>query len=220
MRFPDRKAAGRLLARKLAQYRDQRPLVLALPRSGVPVAYEVARALGAPLDIVVAQRIWPPGRPELGIGAVAPQITLVDRKTVAKLGITPRYLRLLVSELRLEMNTRLRLYRRGGRRRPRLAGRTVILVDDGLASGWTARAAIDSIRRARARRVVLAVPVASPAGLQLITQKVDACVCLHRPVRFRYVGDVYDDFPPTSDEEVVELLKRTRSWRGPGAGRA
>src|SRR2546426_680426 len=112
------------------------------------------------------------------------------------------------------MNTRLRLYRSGGRRRLRLAGRTVILVDDGLASGWTARAAIDSIRRARARQVVLAVPVASRAGLELVTPKVDACVCLHRPVRFRYLSDVYDDFSPTSDKEVAEFLKRARSWRG------
>ncbi len=209
MRFADRKTAGRLLAQKLASYRDQRPFVVALPRGGVPVAYEIARALGAPLDIVVAQRIWPPGRPELGVGAVAPGVTVLDRKAVARLGVSPRYVRLVVAELRLEMKARMRLYRRR-RRPPGLAGRTVILVDDGLASGWTASAAIDSVRRARPRRVVFAVPVASRAGLQLLAAKVDDCVCLRRPVRFRYVGDAYDDFSPTSDAEVVKLLERGR----------
>lgn len=211
MLFRDRADAGRRLAEELTRYRDEAPLVLALPRGGVVVGYEVARALGASLDIIVARKLGAPYQPELGIGAVAPgDVRVLDDAAIHLLGISKAQIEQTVAEERREVERRLQCYR-GDRPLPYLGGRTVILVDDGLATGVTARAAIQAIRRQAPRRLVLAVPVCPPETAEALRPLVDDLVALSTPPDFHAVGLWYETFAQTTDDEVIALLER--AWR-------
>lgn len=205
--FRDRKEAGRRLAAALRPYREERPVVLALPRGGVPVAAEIARALAANLDVLVVRKLGAPGWPELGMGAIAEGgAVFLDGETLRKLRVTPDELDEIAENESAELARRARAYRHGGELLP-LAGRTVILVDDGVATGGTARAAVRAARRLEARRVVLAVPVIASGAAEDLRSEVDDLVYLEAPAPFRAVGASYQDFGQVSDAEVIRLLQ-------------
>jgi putative phosphoribosyl transferase len=212
MMFADRAEAGRLLASRLEPYgRDEkdRPVVIGLPRGGVVVALEVARALGAPLDVVVVRKLGAPGYPEFAIGAIARGETVLNDE-VDPASLPPGYLdRVIATEMR-ELERREALYRGGNPPVP-VAGRTVLVVDDGLATGSTAAAAVRALRRAGPRRIVLAVPVAAPDSAERLSRLADEVVCLHTPPDFRAVSLWYASFGQTTDEEVVDILHRARA---------
>ncbi|GEB48052.1 MULTISPECIES: phosphoribosyltransferase [Streptomyces] len=213
LRYTDRTEGGRRLARELEEMQRADglpdPLVLALPRGGVPVAQEVARALRAPLDVVVARKIGLPGRPEFGIGAIAGEDPPVfDADALQMLGLTEDRLSAEVAHERGELHRRERLYR-GDRPAPRTAQRTLVVVDDGLATGVTARAALRHLRRQRPERLVLAVPVGAPQSVTALREEADVVICPQQPEPFEAVGLWYEDFPQTSDEEVVAALHPT-----------
>lgn len=217
--FDDRRDAGRRLAARLLPFRDEAPAVLALPRGGVPVGYEIARALAAPLDVIVVRKLGAPGEPELGIGAVVDgdsPLGVLNEKTMQALGVTQAYLDREVATQLAEIRRRQQLYRSGRTRVP-IAGRTAIVVDDGLATGSTMRAALRSVRRADPARLVLAVPVAPPDTLSELATEVDESVCLATPDPFGAVGFFYRDFAQTTDEEVTRLLDATRRALDPHA---
>lgn len=214
--FLDRKQAGMELAAALEDYRDSEALVLAIPRGGVVVGYEVAAALGLELDMIVPRKIPAPEQPELAIGAVSSwgnHEALVDQRSVDYLGVRPEYIESEVQAQLEEVNRRLLVYR-GTAEPPDIAQRTVLLVDDGIATGYTTRAALMAVKRLGASRVVLAVPVGPPdslAAMRLIAHEV---ICLRVPTHFMAVGYWYRDFRQVSDAEVVELMERARSLRG------
>ncbi|MGW2491467.1 phosphoribosyltransferase [Streptomyces sp. NPDC001606] len=220
MRFQDRRHAGRELAARLVEWSADSglvdPLVLALPRGGVPVAAEVARALGAPLDVLVARKIGIPGRRETGIGAlVADDPPLFDARALEMLGLSEERLAPDVARERAELHRRETRYR-GERPRPRIEGRTVILVDDGLATGVTARAALRHLRSRKPARLVLAVPVCAPEAAAELRADADDLLCLRQPSGFRAVGLWYDDFDQVGDDEVVAVLHRHGAAAGTG----
>jgi putative phosphoribosyl transferase len=207
-RFSDRRAAGRLLAARLREMEIEDPVVVALPRGGVPVADEVARALDAPLDIALVRKLGAPRQPELGIGALGEDGTMVlDRDTIAALGVTRSEIEAIVEREAAELERRRRLYR-GDEAAVDVGGRTVILVDDGIATGVTTTAACTLLRERGAERVIVAVPVCARAALERLGERLGEVVCLQQPWRFRGVGAWYEDFAQTSDDEVVELLRR------------
>jgi putative phosphoribosyl transferase len=206
--FEDRAEAGRLLAEKLLRFRNENPLVLALPRGGVVVGYEVARRLHAPLDVVIARKLGAPGHEELGIGAIAPGGVLVlDERATQILGITRAQLQKVIAKETKEMNRRLQLYR-GDRPPPSVEQRTVILVDDGLATGVTARAAILSVKQQNPRRLIVAIPVCASETAGRLRDEVDELICDVMPADFRAVGLWYHRFEQTTDDEVIDLLTR------------
>lgn len=213
--FRDRHEAGRRLAKALAHYAAFDPVILGLPRGGVPVAYEVAVALGAELDLVFVRKIGAPGHEELGIGAVVdganPQLVL-NEDVVRQLGPSPNYIR---SEMRKQLETiekRRNLYR--GETEPvELEDRTVILVDDGIATGGTVRAALKGLRKNDPARLILAVPVAPADTLVQLAKECDDVVCLSSPSPFYAVGAHYLDFTQTGDEEVIHLMREARTMR-------
>ncbi|HET6260721.1 MAG TPA: phosphoribosyltransferase family protein [Chloroflexia bacterium] len=208
--FDDRRDAGRRLAARLGDYRGQDVLVLALPRGGAPVGYEVARYLNAPLDVFIARKLGAPNQPELGIGAVAPGGVLVlDMETIQHLGIPDDVIARVATRELDEMERRLRRFR-GEREMPAVEGRTVILVDDGLATGVTASAAVRALRQMAPARLVLAVPVCAPQTAQALRAQVDDLVYVEMPHNFGAVGLWYRNFDQTTDEEVVDLLSRAR----------
>src|SRR6267378_8331191 len=207
--FRDRREAGRVLAEKLAAYAN-RPdvLVLALPRGGVPVAYEVARALGAPLDVFVVRKLGVPGYEELAMGAVATGgVRVLNEQLVERLGIPDDMIDAVAAREQQELARRERLYR-GGRPPPDVRGRTVILVDDGLATGATMRAAIMALRQLQPARIVAAIPTASPETCEELRAEVDDVICAITPEPFLAVGHWYEDFSQTTDDEVRDLLAR------------
>jgi putative phosphoribosyl transferase len=213
--FADRPDAGRQLAGALGHLRGQEVVVLGLPRGGVPVAYEVAVALGAPLDVIVVRKLGFPGRPELAMGAVGEDGTLVLQREVLLRGrVSEQELRRVEDQERALVQSRVAQLRQG---RPRvdLHGRVSVVVDDGLATGATARAACRVARRLGALRVVLAVPVAPADALDRIGEA-DEAVCVSAPTRFVAVGLHYRDFSPTIDEEVVDLLDAAATRRPTG----
>jgi predicted phosphoribosyltransferase len=204
--FHDRRHAGRILAEHLAATAADDPIVIGLPRGGVPVAAEVARALEAPLDVLVVRKLGHPRQPELGLGAIAEGgFRVLNEKLAARLGVSgPALDRVTLQEVR-ELNRRVQSYRRGRSPAP-VGGHTVIVVDDGLATGFTARAAIGALRARGAQRVVLAVPVAPPEAAAEMERLVDKLVCLEQPTSLFAVGEFYDHFEPVSDEEGASLL--------------
>ena len=206
-RFRDRTEAGRFLAELLRDYggRDD-VVVLALPRGGVPVGYEVAKALGVPLDVFVVRKLGLPGYPELAMGALASGgLVVLDPGVIEALGIDEESVRLVIDAELRELQRREALYRGSGDQ-PELQGKTVILVDDGLATGSTMRAAALAVRQLNPERVVVAVPVAAEETCNEFRDVVDDVVCGVTPRPFHAVGLWYDDFTQTSDEEVRELL--------------
>ena len=206
--FKDRLDAGRQLARRLASYAALAPVVVGLPRGGVPVAAEVADRLGVPLDVIVVRKIGCPWEPELGIGAIAEGgVRVLNDALVEEVGIEPIELEAATAREREELERRVRRYR-GERSSVPVDGRIAILVDDGLATGYTARAAIEAIRRRGARRVILAVPVAPEEGVVAMRGVADDVVVVDTPPWFFSIGEFYEDFAQTSDEEVVALLDR------------
>ena len=209
--FRDRADAGRQLAVRLERYRDEEPLVLALPRGGVPVGFEISRALGAPLDVFVSRKLGAPGQPELGIGAVAQGGTrILNERLVRRLGIPEDYLERITRREEDEVERRLRLLR-GDRPVPEVGGRTVILVDDGLATGVTALAAIEALKMKDPRRIVLAVPVCAAPTAEMMRFEVDDLVSLQTPEDLYAIGFWYENFEQVPDEIVIELLERARS---------
>ncbi len=210
MRFHDRKEAGQHLAALLQRYRDKDPIVLALPRGGVPVGFEVARALGAPLDVVVVRKIGAPQCPEYAIGAIAEGgAVFIEPDAVTEAGIDEAELAAAAEKEAVELERRVRIYR-GDRPFPDVRGRTAILVDDGIATGRTARAAIRAVREFRPGRLVLAAPVVASESAPVLRAEVDDLVYIHAPEHFIAVGVWFERFEQTTDEEVVSLLAQAR----------
>jgi putative phosphoribosyl transferase len=204
--FRDRTHAGRILGERLRELGLVRPVVLGLPRGGVVVAAEVALALDAPLDIVVVRKLGAPGNPELGVGAIGEEgVTVLNDDLVGRLGVTTRELEGVSAAERRELQRRVERYRRGRPPMP-LAGRTAVVVDDGLATGYTARAAVAAARNRLAAAVVLAVPVAAPETAAELGGLVDRVICLEMPGTLFAVGAAYQDFGQTGDAEVERLL--------------
>ncbi len=206
MPFVDRPSAGRRLARRLGHVRGDNPIVVGLPRGGVPVAAEVASALGAPLDVIVVRKLGLPYQPELAMGAIGEDgVRVLNDGLLRFAGVTEAEIALVEERERAELERRARRFR-GGRARVPLAGRTVIVVDDGVATGSTARAACLVAREQGAARVVLAVPVAPPGWGAGLGDAADELVCLETPEPFFAVGQWYADFSQTSDDEVADCL--------------
>jgi putative phosphoribosyl transferase len=210
MVFADRVDAGRKLATRLVHLRDEPVVVLGLPRGGVPVAFEVATALGAPLDVIVVRKLGVPFRPELGMGAIGEDgVRIINDEVVRMLGVSERQVAEVESRERVELERRALRFR-GDRPRVPLAGRTAVVVDDGIATGSTARAACQVARAHGAARVVLAVPVAPPGWTARFSGEADEFVCVDTPDPFFAIGQFYADFSQTSDEEVISCLRRAR----------
>ena len=212
--FDNRRDAGRELARLLADVvTTQTPavagedgVVLALPRGGVPVAAEIARALGATLDVFLVRKLGTPGHTELAMGAIASGgIRVLNQEVVNALGIPPELIDAVAAREQLELERRDAAYRQGRPHAP-LTGKTVILVDDGLATGSTMKAAVQAVKQEQPARVIVAVPVGAPDTCRELHSMADDVVCAHMPRSFSAVGEWYRDFSQTTDEEVVELL--------------
>jgi len=205
-RFADRHAAGRELAERLRSLPIQEPIVIGLARGGVPVAYEVARALGAPLDVLVVRKIGAPGNPEYGIGAIAEgDVRVLNQDALPRLLVSVEELEAAVARERAEVEARVQRYR--GERAPlEVKGHTAIVVDDGLATGGTARAALRAVRARDPRKLVFAVPVGAPDTVESLREEADEVLCLLEPEPMWAVGLWYEHFEPTSDAEVAKLL--------------
>lgn len=207
MIFEDRIDAGERLAEALKEYAGPDTVVLGIPRGGVIVAEVVARTLGVPLDVVVPRKVGAPGNPELGLGAVAPGVRVLDPWLIERLGVTEEYLEREIAAEEAETIRRLRVYR-DDRPPLELTGKTAIVIDDGVATGGTAVAAIRWARAQGAGKVVLAVPVAPPQTMERLRREADEVVALATPEPFFAVGEWYRRFEQTSDEEVIEALRR------------
>ena len=209
----DRSEAGKRLAAELAELRGGDCVVLALPRGGVPIGFEIASELGAPLGLIMVRKIGVPGQPELALGAVADggePVTVFNSNVLSILGLTPADLEGQVLEQLKEIERRRRLY--GGHLTlPPIEGRSVILVDDGIATGATTRVAIQAVRRRRPACIVLAVPVASTDTLVRLEDEVDRVVCLEKPQDLEAISLHYRHFPQVPDEEVIEFLERAKA---------
>lgn len=205
----DRRDAGRRLAQRLRGHVDASALVLGLPRGGVPVAAEIAHALGIPLDVMVVRKLGVPGHEEFAMGAIASGgVQVLDKPLIQRLGVDARRLESVIDHERHELERREHAFR-GDRAYPSLTGRQVILVDDGIATGATMRAAIRAVRRLGAEHCTLAVPVAAPESLEALRPEVDHVVCLAAPEHFASVGQWYRHFDQTSDAEVSTCLRRS-----------
>lgn len=211
--FADRSDAGRQLALRLEEYKKTQPLVLALPRGGVVVGYEVATYLHAPLEVIVSRKVGIPYNPELGIGAVSEEgVLLLNTKTLSELTIPVKETERVITREEKELTRRIELYR-GGKSLPTFEGKTVILVDDGVATGVTAQAAIKVIRKHTPRKLVCAVPICARDTSRIIAREVDAFICLHSPDFMQAIGLYYKNFKQVTDEEVVDLLTRSHKDR-------
>ena len=209
--YADRRDAGKRLASALERYQLTRPVILALPRGGVPVAYEVAAALGAELDIILVRKLGAPAQPELAIGAVASGgVRVLNEDLIAGWpGLDEAKIEQITAREQRELERREMLYR-GDRPYPDLSGRDVVLVDDGLATGATMRAAAKAVKTAGAASIVVAVPVGAAGAVRALAAEVDDVVCLDTPEPFMAIGYFYRDFGQTTDREVCALLDRSR----------
>jgi putative phosphoribosyl transferase len=210
MTFSDRSDAGRRLARTLSGYKGRNAVILALPRGGVPVAAEVAAVLDAPLDLILVRKIGVPDQPELAMGAVvdgAEPIVVRNEEVIELSGIAPREFDEVCARELAEIERRRRFYI-GERVRAAITGQVVIVIDDGIATGATTRAALQAIRKRKPKELVLAVPVAPPDTIKELRKEADTVFCLETPEIFGAIGYFYQDFRQVSDHEVVEILKR------------
>jgi putative phosphoribosyl transferase len=215
--FRDREEAGQRLAPLLRKFVSERPLVLALPRGGVPVAYVVARELGAPLDVLIVRKIGAPFQPELGLGAITEGGSMfVDDAMCRQLGVTQEEIEAIAARERAEVDRRVRRYR-NGQPLPPLRGRTVILIDDGVATGGSARAAIRALRRLHPRKIVFAVPVAAVAAARLLGREADELVAVEIPEDLMAIGAWYRDFHQVDNGEVAAWLTRMAADRAASA---
>jgi putative phosphoribosyl transferase len=215
MLFADRQDAGRRLAAELLRFKDRRPAVLALPRGGVPVGFEIAARLEAPLDIVLVRKIGHPLSPELAIGAIADGEGLekvIDENMVAEFGVSQAYLDKEIARQQREIEQRRQLYFKS-RQPVDIRQHTALVVDDGIATGATMRAALRAVRRRAPAMLVLAVPVAPASALEAMRPEVDEIVCLTSPEDFGAVGLFYADFRPVDDKAVIDLLDRAAKAR-------
>ena len=212
--FRDRKDAGEQLASSLAEYADRSDvLVLALPRGGVTTGFEIARRLRAPLDVLIVRKMGAPSQPELAIGAVSETGTVVlNRDIISALDIDEHYIEKEIARQKVEITRRVSLYRKG-KALPVLRSKTVILVDDGVATGATITAAIDTLKRECLEGLVAALPVSPPETAHVLDKMVDEFLCLETPADFMAVGSYYEDFTQVSDEEVVALLQNDRAGK-------
>lgn len=220
--FADRSTAGRELAARLAHLQGEDVVVLALPRGGVPVGYEIACALGAPLDVLLVRKIGAPFQPELAAGAVVNgthPVVVLNEDVVQAYGIEDSYLEAEVERQAGEIERRRRRYC-AGHPPVDVTGRTAVVVDDGIATGATVRAALQAVRRLAPRRLVLAAPVAPPDSLRLLAREADEVVVVDSPAGFAAIGQFYRDFHQLEDEEVVELLERRARELAPRGGQA
>ena len=212
--FVDRADAGRRLVPSLKDLVGGDALVLAIPRGGVIIGYEVAKAIGLPLDVIIPRKIGAPSNPELAIGAMTEDGTvLLDKRLVEYLQVSNEYIKKETETQKHEIQRRLRLYR-GASPYPILENRDIILVDDGIATGSTMKAALASVRKRGAKTVVIAIPVGSHSTIKELEEKADNVVCLYTPEPFYAIGQFYEDFSQTQDEEVTRLLKLIRAQRG------
>lgn len=208
--FQDRTEAGRRLAAELASRKLANPVVLALPRGGLPVGKEVAAALKAPLDVMVVRKLGVPWQPELAMGAICGSTRILDNEIIAGAGISAKQVETVAAAETREMERREQLYR-GGLAALNLRGHTVILVDDGLATGSTMVAAVRHVRSLHPEKLMVAVPVSSSQACSRLKNEADECVCLAQPEPFFAVGEWYTDFHQVTDREVQEILKRSRN---------
>jgi putative phosphoribosyl transferase len=214
MRFQDRSEAGQLLAAQLPAYADRADVaVVALPRGGVPVGYEIAKALHAPLDVLVVRKLGVPDNPEFAMGAIASgNVRLLDENVVRVLRITREQIEAVTVAKEIELQRQEQLYR--SCREPfSMQGRQIILTDDGLATGWTMRAAILAVRRQQPARIVVAVPVAAPSIFEEFQTEADEVVCVLTPVSFHAVGQFYRAFPQVPDNDICDFLENANSPR-------
>jgi putative phosphoribosyl transferase len=218
--FSDRVEAGRRLVTSLRGAVGNDAVVLAIPRGGVVVAFEVARALSIPLDVIIPRKIRAPGNPEFAIGAMTEDGTIIlDDELVKYLQVPKDYIKEESERQRLEIERRLKLYR-GDAPYPSLKNREVIIVDDGVATGSTMKAALASVRKRGAKTVMIAVPVCPTSTIEELKKEADSVVCLHQPEPFYAIGQFYADFAQTSDEEVAKLLKLSKKSQGIAKKRA
>ncbi|MGD0477111.1 MAG: phosphoribosyltransferase family protein [Nitrososphaerales archaeon] len=211
--FHDRVEAGRKLAAALMEFRSKDLVILAIPRGGVVVAAEVAKALGAPLDIVVTRKIEAPGEPEYALGAVTQEgDVIVDRQAAESLGASKEYLDSQVKKKREEVNERMKKFR-GDAPYPDLEGKVVVIVDDGIATGSSVGAAVMSVKKRKPKEIVVAVPVAPKDAVETLTSDGNRVICLETPGPFLAIGEFYGVFDQVDDEEVKLILDKSRSRR-------
>jgi predicted phosphoribosyltransferase len=211
MLFQDRRQAGVMLGEVLADNAYPNPHIFAMPRGGVPVGYEVAKVLRAPLDLVVVRKLGAPSFPEYGFGAIAPSgVLVVDESAVSIIGLDHEQIEAVKSQELRELNRRLKEYRAGGRFD--LKDETAILVDDGVATGTSALAGLRFLEGFNPKKLILAVPICAPDSLRVLRKEVDEVICLDAPLGFTAVGQFYQDFEQTSDTEVRELLQKAKKW--------
>ena len=208
-RFRDRRDAGRQLGVRLSQLQAEHPIVLGLARGGVPVAFEVARALASPLDVLVVRKLGVPFHTELAFGAIGEEDTRVlDTEMIQRLGLSRKRVKATIERERIELTRRVELYR-SNRTALELLGRTVIVVDDGLATGATARVALEIARTRGAEKIIVAIPVSPPETIAELKGLAVKVISLQVPLGFLAVGEWYDDFTQTTDDEVTSLLRRS-----------
>jgi putative phosphoribosyl transferase len=211
--FSDRVDAGKRLAQELYEFKLKNGIVLAIPRGGVVVGFEIAKALNLQLDIIIPHKIGAPDNPELAIGAVAEDGTkILDKNLIAYMGVPQDYIEAEAKRQEKEIQRRLQLYRQGSAA-PNLKGLDVVVVDDGIATGSTMKAALASVKNRGASSITVAVPVGPPSTIEELKKMADRIICLYTPEYFAAIGQFFEDFSQTSDEEVIELLKRNREDR-------
>lgn len=205
--FHNREHAGQLLAQRLQKFENENPIILALPRGGVPLGAEIAKSLNAPLDVIVVRKLGAPFDPEFAIGAIAPNDTvIINLHSIKALGLSEEDLQKVIAKESAEMERRIKLFQ--DNKTPQLKDKTVIVVDDGLATGLTAQAAIHYLIRKEAAKIIMAAPVCSREAAENLRKEADEFICLHEPDNFNAVGEWYDNFPQITDDEVLEILQQ------------
>ena len=213
--FADRVDAGKRLAAALKSFKSKDAIVLAIPRGGVVVGFEISKALGVPLNIIVPRKIGAPDNPELAIGAVTEDgTTILNERLVSDLGVSENFIKEESERQRAEIERRLESYR-GDVPYPNLKNRVVLIVDDGIATGYTMKAALASVRKKGAKSVVIAIPVGPPSTIQELEKVTDHVICLYTPEEFYAIGEFYEDFSQTTDEEVKRLFRLRQNQQKP-----